>query len=113
MIGLAISMSATGMVLSHKATAATGTASPQASTLADLSNSVEAEIHSDSVAEVSQPRLIQSTTTALKVPTVKSEFHEDESLEGAACWRADGTPIGIGGGLARKGVRFLPETRKA
>lgn len=23
------------------------------------------------------------------------------------------TPIGIGGGLARKGVRFLPETRKA
>jgi gamma-glutamyltranspeptidase/glutathione hydrolase len=41
------------------------------------------------------------------------EFHEDKSLEGAACWRADGTPIGIGGGLARKGVRFLPETRKA
>jgi len=41
------------------------------------------------------------------------EFHEDGTLEGAACWRADGTPIGIGGGLARKGVRFLPETRKA
>jgi gamma-glutamyltranspeptidase/glutathione hydrolase len=41
------------------------------------------------------------------------EFHADRSLEGAACWRADGTPIGIGGGLARKGVRFLPETRKA
>jgi len=40
------------------------------------------------------------------------EFLEDGSLEGAACWRADGTPIGIGGGLARKGVRFLPETRK-
>ena len=31
----------------------------------------------------------------------------------AACWRADGTPIGTGGGLAREGVRFLPETRKA
>jgi len=31
----------------------------------------------------------------------------------AACWRAYGTPIGLGGGLARKGVRFLPETRKA
>ena len=41
------------------------------------------------------------------------EFHDDRCLEGAACWRADGTPIGIGGGLARKGVRFLPETRKA
>ena len=25
---------------------------------------------------------------------------------------ADGTPIGLGGGLARAGVRFLPETRK-
>ncbi len=28
---------------------------------------------------------------------------------GAACWRADGTPIGLGGGLARPGVRFRPE----
>jgi len=40
------------------------------------------------------------------------EFDDDGSLEGAACWRADGTPIGVGGGMARKGVRFLPETRK-
>jgi probable HAF family extracellular repeat protein len=30
----------------------------------------------------------------------------------AVLWRADGTPIGIGGGMAREGVRFLPETRK-
>ena len=36
-------------------------------------------------------------------------FHDDGRLEGAACWRADGTPIGVGGGLARAGVRFLPE----
>jgi gamma-glutamyltranspeptidase/glutathione hydrolase len=36
-------------------------------------------------------------------------FHPDGTLEGAACWRADGTPIGIGGGLARPGVRFRPE----
>jgi gamma-glutamyltranspeptidase/glutathione hydrolase len=27
-------------------------------------------------------------------------------LLGASCWRADGTPIGIGGGMARAGVRF-------
>src|SRR5574343_922971 len=26
-------------------------------------------------------------------------FDDDGSLEGAACWRADGTPIGLGGGL--------------
>ena len=82
MIGLAISMSATGMVLSHKATAATGTASPQASTLADISNSVEAEIHSDSVVEASQPRPIQSTTTALKPPALKYEVQEGESILG-------------------------------
>jgi gamma-glutamyltranspeptidase/glutathione hydrolase len=25
---------------------------------------------------------------------------------GAACWRADGTPIGISGGLAKSGIRF-------
>ncbi len=36
-------------------------------------------------------------------------FHDNGRLEGAACWRADGTPIGVGGGLARGGVRFLPE----
>jgi gamma-glutamyltranspeptidase/glutathione hydrolase len=34
------------------------------------------------------------------------EFREDGSMLGAACWRADGTPIGISGGLAREGVRF-------
>ena len=33
-------------------------------------------------------------------------FGEDGSLTGAACWRADGTPVGIAGGLARAGVRF-------
>ena len=37
-------------------------------------------------------------------------FHDHGRLEGAACWRADGTPIGVGGGLARAGVRFLPES---
>ncbi|MFN7642907.1 MAG: gamma-glutamyltransferase family protein [Burkholderiales bacterium] len=36
----------------------------------------------------------------------------DGLLEGAACWRADVTPMGVGGGLARAGVRFLPEARR-
>lgn len=34
------------------------------------------------------------------------EFGADGTLTGAACWRADGTPVGIAGGLARPGVRF-------
>jgi gamma-glutamyltranspeptidase / glutathione hydrolase len=34
------------------------------------------------------------------------QFHGDGTLSGAACWRADGTPIAIAGGLARAGVRF-------
>jgi gamma-glutamyltranspeptidase / glutathione hydrolase len=34
------------------------------------------------------------------------QFHDDGTLSGAACWRADGTPIGISGGLAAAGVRF-------
>jgi gamma-glutamyltranspeptidase / glutathione hydrolase len=33
-------------------------------------------------------------------------FAEDGLMTGAACWRADGTPVGIAGGLARAGVRF-------
>ena len=31
---------------------------------------------------------------------------DDGRLTGAACWRADGTPVAISGGLARAGVRF-------
>jgi gamma-glutamyltranspeptidase / glutathione hydrolase len=34
------------------------------------------------------------------------QFHDDGSLTGAACWRADGTPVAISGGLASAGVRF-------
>jgi len=33
-------------------------------------------------------------------------FNADGTLTGAACWRADGTPVAISGGLARAGVRF-------
>ncbi|MDE2376667.1 gamma-glutamyltransferase [Bradyrhizobium sp.] len=34
------------------------------------------------------------------------QFDDDGRMTGAACWRADGTPIGISGGLARGGIRF-------
>ena len=37
------------------------------------------------------------------------QFETDGAMTGAACWRADGTPIGIGGGLARANVRFWPD----
>ncbi|CAL75293.1 Gamma-glutamyltranspeptidase family protein, similar to ACY1 bifunctional acylase [Bradyrhizobium sp. ORS 278] len=33
-------------------------------------------------------------------------FNDDGTLTGAACWRADGTPIAISGGRARAGLRF-------
>lgn len=33
-------------------------------------------------------------------------FNADGTLTGAACWRADGTPVAISGGLARAGVSF-------
>jgi len=39
-------------------------------------------------------------------------FEADGSMTGAACWRADGTPVGVGGGLARAGVRFWPDRSK-
>ena len=39
-------------------------------------------------------------------------FGDDGMMEGAACWRADGTPVGVGGGLARAGVRFRPEASR-
>ncbi len=33
-------------------------------------------------------------------------FDADGTLTGAACWRADGTPVAVSGGLARAGARF-------
>lgn len=35
------------------------------------------------------------------------QFHDDGSMTGAACWRADGSAAALGGGLARAGVRFV------
>ncbi|WP_147156577.1 gamma-glutamyltransferase [Reyranella soli] len=35
------------------------------------------------------------------------QFHDDGSMTGAACWRADGSPVALGGGFARPGVRFV------
>lgn len=35
---------------------------------------------------------------------------DEDGMEGASCWRADGTVIGLGGGLAREGTRFWPDT---
>jgi gamma-glutamyltranspeptidase/glutathione hydrolase len=40
------------------------------------------------------------------------EFADDGTMTGAACWRADGTAIGLGGGLARAGVRLWPDQRR-
>ena len=47
----------------------------------------------------------------LRVPRIAGgmnavAFEPDGTLTGAACWRADGTPVAISGGLARPGVRF-------
>ena len=37
------------------------------------------------------------------------QFDDDLAMHGASCWRADGVPVGLSGGLARPGVRFQPE----
>jgi gamma-glutamyltranspeptidase/glutathione hydrolase len=36
-------------------------------------------------------------------------FAPDGMMTGAACWRADGSVVALGGGLARAGVRFSPD----
>ena len=39
-------------------------------------------------------------------------FDADGTLTGASCWRADGSPVGVGGGYAREGIRFWPDARR-
>jgi gamma-glutamyltranspeptidase/glutathione hydrolase len=40
------------------------------------------------------------------------QFAPEGGMTGAACWRADGTPIGLAGGPAREGVQFWPDPRR-
>lgn len=66
--------------------------------------------------EQNVPESVRAKLVALghKVQTVATvaggmngiAFHDDGTMTGAACWRADGTPIGISGGLAKSGIRF-------
>jgi len=71
-------------------------------------NALEVE---SKVPEAVRAKLTALGHSVLAVPTVAGgmnaiQFNEDGSLTGAACWRADGTPVGLAGGLARAGVRF-------
>ncbi|WP_159008472.1 gamma-glutamyltransferase [Bradyrhizobium sp. S69] len=74
-------------------------------------NALEVEF---AVPEAVRAKLTSWGHQVAAVPTVAGgmnaiQFHEDGTLTGAACWRADGTPIGLAGGLARAGVRFALE----
>jgi gamma-glutamyltranspeptidase/glutathione hydrolase len=71
-------------------------------------NALEVEI---AVPESVRAKLRSWGHKVAAVPTVAGgmnaiQFGDDGMLTGAACWRADGTPIGLAGGLARAGVRF-------
>ena len=71
-------------------------------------NALEVEL---AVPDSVRAKLTSMGHKVLAVPTVAGgmnaiQFHEDGTMSGAACWRADGTPIGMAGGLARAGVRF-------
>jgi len=37
------------------------------------------------------------------------EFDDEGGMTGAACWRADGTPVALAGGPAAEGARFWPD----
>jgi len=69
--------------------------------------------------EASFPEAIEAGLTqrghiVLRVPNVAGGMngvmidHETGRLTGAACWRADGSPAGLAGGLANAEVRFNP-----
>lgn len=71
-------------------------------------NALEIE---SAVPESVRARLAAMGHKIAAVPTVGGGMNgiafEDGKLVGAACWRADGTPVGLSGGYARAGVRFV------
>ncbi len=71
-------------------------------------NALEVE---QAVPEAVREKLRAMGHDVVEMPTVAGgmnaiQFHDDGTLSGAACWRADGTPVAIAGGLAHAGVRF-------
>src|ERR1700738_2458271 len=71
-------------------------------------NALEVEL---AVPDAVRAKLTSMGHSVVAVPTVAGgmngiQFHDDGTLTGAACWRADGTPVALAGGLARAGVRF-------
>lgn len=89
----------------------------------DLQRAVEApRIWTQGAALELEPGITAETEAALlarghpvlRVRTVGGglnaiSFAADGLMTGAACWRADGTVLALGGGLARAGVRFSPD----
>jgi gamma-glutamyltranspeptidase/glutathione hydrolase len=52
-----------------------------------------------------------TVTEVVTVAGGMNGIHFDQAtsaMTGAACWRADGTPIALAGGPARPGIRFQP-----
>lgn len=64
------------------------------------------------ISEAARAGLVAKGHKLVPMPTIGGgmnaiAFGANGTLEGAACWRADGTAMGLGGGLARPGVRFV------
>jgi gamma-glutamyltranspeptidase/glutathione hydrolase len=66
--------------------------------------------------ELAFPDSVRAALTSMghdvvQMPTVGGGMNgihvrDDNTVSGSACWRADGTPVALAGGLARAGVRF-------
>ena len=76
---------------------------------------VEAE---EAVPDAVRSALVARGHRVVEVKTVAGgmngiHFDQDQgTMTGAACWRADGTPIALAGGAARPGIRFRPTVGK-
>jgi len=72
-----------------------------------LGEDVEVEPGFDSAALADLQRRGHRITPLPVVGAGMGMIHFSEGLmTGASCWRADGTPIGLSGGMARSGIRF-------
>ncbi|MGL5034955.1 MAG: peptidoglycan DD-metalloendopeptidase family protein [Microcystaceae cyanobacterium] len=79
MIGLAISMSASGMVLSHKATATTATENPQTS-LANISSDGETQLENNQSQVPVDQAMVSGETEKLAAPSLKYQVQSGENV---------------------------------
>ena len=94
-------------IIDHKMTAQEAVDAPRVWTQgqeSEIENSVPESVRTEVIEKGHRVTPVEAIGGGMSIV----RFEAGGTLSGAACWRADGHAVGIGGGFAKPGVRFRP-----